>query len=568
MATGTLRAAFIHAPVHGNGGASISDRSFGSSLGAASVAAALVEAGLCGAGDILALGIPDDCGPEEACRRIEAFSPDIVGLSLYCWNSPRLLRVARLLRGRGYKGSLVAGGPDAEGVAAREADSGLFDAIFLGEAEKALVDWLEGGRKKPAGGALRCPPPAVDLLASPWLKGMMDPRPGDSAAWELTRGCPYHCAYCYEGRGSNRLRRIPMARLEAEVEIFLAAGVGEVFVLDPTFNADQGRALEILRFLARKAGDRIRWNFEVRAELLSEAQARAFAALPCSLQIGLQSADPGILAGIGRTMDKEKFVKNLRILDRHGIVYGLDLIYGLPGDSLAGFLRSLDFALFLGPNHLDIFGLSILPGTELWDRREELGLVADYDPPYALKEHRLASEERGFSAADMEEARGIAQAADLFYSRGRAVPWFRSIAAAAKAKPSALIRGFSRFAMAAGPDARHRAIEELQIAYVEGLFTLRKNGNRLSGLAKDMIRYFGAWSRAFAEGEKTILAMEYPPEALELAAAEGMGAAERMTTAAGLGGGSTGTGASPWRIEIGPSRKGPMVRVLKGGTGL
>jgi hypothetical protein len=241
-------------------------------------------------------------------------------------------------------------------------------------------------------------------------------------------------------------------------------------------------------------------------------------------------------------------------LDAHGVVFGLDLIYGLPGDTLGGFFKSLDFALSLAPNHLDIFGLSVLPGTELWEKREELGLEAELDPPYALKSHASSPGRPGFSESEMAQARNIAEATDYFYSKGRAVPWFKAVVAASGMKSSDWLTGFSSFSGYARQDTpRHRDIEDTQVGWARVVFGQPGPRARFSRLATDMIRYFGAWSRAFAEGEKSVLSLDYSPETIERAALEGFSRLIHSLTSL----------RRSCKVEIGPSRKGPILRILK-----
>jgi hypothetical protein len=146
--------------------------------------------------------------------------------------------------------------------------------------------------------------------------------------------------------------------------------------------------------------------------------AALFAELNCSLQIGLQSADPRVLASLHRSFDPGDFENKMLLLHEAGATYGFDLIYGLPGDTLEGFLASLDFALSLAPNHVDLFPLAVLPGTRLAATATGLGLAYDAEPPY-----RVVSSPT-FSAADMAQAARIAAACDRFYNKGAAVPWF------------------------------------------------------------------------------------------------------------------------------------------------
>ena len=50
----------------------------------------------------------------------------------------------------------------------------------------------------------------------------------------------------------------------------------------------------------------------------------------------------------------------------------LDLMYGLPGQTQAGWRDTLDKVLALEPEHLSCYGLTPAEGTPLWDRRDQL----------------------------------------------------------------------------------------------------------------------------------------------------------------------------------------------------
>ncbi len=530
-------------------------------LGAATAAAALVQAGLVNLDAMKILSAGVDEPPAVLAAKILASSPGLVGFSLYCWNSNAAIELAARLRAARPNLLLIAGGPDAERLAPSAGPQTVprvFDAVFLGEAEESLVAWLRDAAAFGDGNArarardnpavfLRGKPASPASLASPWLAGLLEPRKGGQVAWELTRGCPFRCAYCYEGRGSAGIRRLPDERLERELALFVERGVGEVFVLDPTFNVQSARALALLRRFAEKGGT-IAWNFEIRAELLDRPQAEAFASMPCSLQIGLQSVRPEVLAAINRDMDKKKFAAKVGLLNQAGAVFGLDLIYGLPNDTLAGFRESLDYALSLAPNHLDIFPLAVLPGTELAERREALGLVADAEPPYLLKRHA------SFGEADMASAASLARACGLFYTAGRAVPWFLPVLRPLRMTPSAFLAGFAEFIGAREVKAGnlgHAAIENLQVEYLSRLYASRGK-DRLLSAALDLVRYYGAWSRAFAEGERGRIKLSYPLHEVE---SPGFLDIERHCA----------HGApKPCEVEIGPGRDGVFARIAHG----
>jgi radical SAM superfamily enzyme YgiQ (UPF0313 family) len=289
-----------------------------------------------------------------------------------------------------------------------------------------------------------------------------------------------------------------------------AAGEGKyVFVLDPTFNTDDKRSLRVLGMIEEEAaGLPIHWHFEVRAELLTREQARRFARLEASLQIGLQSSNPEVAALIGREFDAKIFTKKIGLLNREGVSFGLDLIYGLPGDTLAGFKRSLDYSLSLYPNNLDLFRLALLPGTVLFDRAEELGLRADSAAPYAVRETR------DFSGTDLDRAELLSRGAEIFYNAGRAVAWFNQALHPLRTRPSVFLDEFATWIGergAAKPEPSSLEAEKLQLAFLEKLY-IRKKKEKLLPVLRDIVRYHGAWGRALAEGLSTELMFSYDPQ--------------------------------------------------------
>lgn len=470
-----------------------------------------------------------------------------VGFSLFSWNRKTVLEVCGILAAGGTRPFLFAGGPEATACAADLSASGVFDCVVAGEGELAVRELaralLEGSGTIPA--VLRTGPLEASDLVSPWTTSLLEPPRGGGVLWELARGCPFSCAYCYEGSAPGGVRYLPEERLKAELDRFVGAGVDHAYVLDPTFNSDRPRTARILRLLAER-GRGIRYRFEIRAEFLDRAQAGLFGELDCSVQIGLQSARPDVLEAVGRSVDPGAFARRCALLDGAGVPFGLDLIYGLPGDSLDGFAGSLDFALGLAPNHLDIFPLSVLPGTRL--ARDAVRYGLDFDPaaPYILRSSP------GFPAGDMARASALASACDLFYSRGRAVSWFLRICEALALRPSGLLDRFARWlsgrSVPAGPG--NAGILPLQTAFLGELFgELRRGDRRLSSVALDLVRFESAWSRALAEGETTVL---------DLVADPGILCGASLERVSRLVAGSTGTGV---RIRVAPGRDGvPVVR--------
>lgn len=483
--------------------------------------------------ELLALQSPWD--PESLVRAVLDRRPRAVGFSVYVWNRDLLLAAARDLRRARPTLVLFAGGPEATADPAGVRAEGGLDFVVEGEGEEsaplALEQVLAGGnpgavpgvragrtRPGPAASAqdtrirgLEAPGiPDLSLVPSPYLDGTLDASSYGGALWELARGCPFACHFCYESKGCRGVRSFPDEVVRAELRAFVRSGAREVCVLDPTFNANPEKARTILALLRRESPG-IHFTFEIRAEFLDPAQARLFASIPCSVQAGLQSARPEVLSRVGRPgFDRKEFRRKIALLSSAGVVFGLDLIYGLPGDDLAGFRESLDYALGLEPNHLDVFRLSVLPGTVLSDRAGELGLSREVRPPYGI----LSSP--SFPAGDLARAEGLARAVDIFYSRGRAVGWFVSVLRPLRIRPSGFLEAVSARLRELPGDTetlRHVDIEAFQLKILEEAYRAA-GAERLLPLVRDLVSLHGAWTRALAEGRTTRLRLSRRPDDL------------------------------------------------------
>ncbi|MEE0133113.1 MAG: B12-binding domain-containing radical SAM protein [Treponema sp.] len=450
--------------------------------------------------------------------------PVALCFSLFVWNRTVLARVAAIIQEKAPEIPLIAGGPE---VTAGAADKDPFHYLVCGEGDESVPNLLRQLLQKVAFVAnaskadsdlpqrkIFSPRANQENLPSPYLTGTLNPAEYQNGAlWELARGCPFKCAYCYESKGEKTVAYFPMERIHQELDFFAKHKVSQIFVLDPTYNAKKERAVEILKLIRQKAPDTF-FHFECRAELLNPELVAAFSRISCSLQIGLQSARPEVLKLVARNINRKEFAGKIALLNNAGIIFGFDLIYGLPGDNLAGFKESIDYAISLYPNSLEIFRLSVLPGTALFDQKQELGLVAPETPPY------LVESTPQFSAKDLDKAEALARATSYFYSRGRAVSWFHSLLKPLRCSPSVFFSRFVDFLAAENinipaiqDECSHQEVEQVQLKFIQNQYGSPKL-KALLPAAIDLIKLNGAFSRAYADGERTTLSLSFHPDDL------------------------------------------------------
>jgi radical SAM superfamily enzyme YgiQ (UPF0313 family) len=452
----------------------------------------------------------------DSLHSILAESPDAVGFSVYLWNRLMACELAAALRLANPRLVIFAGGPEPTADPKGLLRDFAFDFLLLGEGEvpfigamAALCDGKEiTGVKGTAFiksgiyvDSTDKPVELLDTIPSPYLSGIIDPANYSGVLWQISRGCDFGCDFCFDSMGVKGVRRFSMERVRAELDFFVKNQVAQVFVIDSTFNQNIKRAKEILKLIARKA-PHIHFHFEVRYEFLDGEMARLFANINCSLQIGLQSAHPDVHKMVHRVFNPTDFSRKIALLNETGTIFGFDIIYGLPGDTLEGFSTSIDFALRLYPNHLDIFPLAVLPGTALETKAGAYEMRYKSNPPYTL----LSSS--GLPADDMREAAGLAAACDIFYSRGKAVAWFNSLLAPTKLSPSSFLTEFRYWLIKAkGDEFSETAFADQEIWQVQRDFIIRlytrKKLRKLLPAALDQIDYHWHYAAAL---------MTAPPE--------------------------------------------------------
>lgn len=118
------------------------------------------------------------------------------------------------------------------------------------------------------------------------------------------------------------------------------------------------------------------------------------------LSLGVQSANPDELRLLERQHDYLDVIQAVTWARQAGFDnLNLDLIFGLPYQSLQSWQHTLDLALSLQPEHFSLYALTLEHGTPLehWTQR---GLIAEPDPDLAAEMYEWASqrlEEAGYA---------------------------------------------------------------------------------------------------------------------------------------------------------------------------
>lgn len=360
--------------------------------------------------------------------RLRAPGAAVVGFSCYSWNIDDTLALARALGAGADAPRVLLGGPevafaDHPAAAAFLAAHPEVDALVLGEGEgvvSELVAALAGARppdpipgavyRTGAGliaGPLPAPPVALDALPEidpTAIDVPLTPGAGLAAVFQTYRGCPYDCAYCSFHGGTAGIRRFPLERVERELAALLAARVPCIHFADSVFDLSNRRAKRILAF-CRDHNTATSLFCYAAFQGLDAELAALLEETRIQVGVGLQSFDERVLARVGRRFSVPRFRESLALLAGREVNWYVDVMFGLPGDDMDGFRRTIDEVLALAPPFLMPFPLTVIPRTEL--AGDLAGFeVARYDDARIREAVRPTS---GIVYADI----GLARAFDL-----------------------------------------------------------------------------------------------------------------------------------------------------------
>ena len=361
-------------------------------------------------------------GGIKSIRRVlkEVFTwhPQLVGFSCCIWSATTVYRCCRWLRRLFPSTLILLGGqeicppideitdacPQADILVEGEGE-GPFRELLRVLVEKGTEALSEAkglhftqpdGSRHHTGAA----PRIADLssIPSPYLSGNLLP-PDDAyfgGMIEITRGCPNRCGFCFEALRYRSSASFPLERVEAEIRFLLGRGQRRFHFMDPILYHG-GKLAAVHELLSRLDAKDASFFVELYAEHI-RAEDLPYLDFVNACDIGIQTISDEASRIIGRPFRSERFLQGYRLLKEAGKRINLQLIIGLPGDTLDSFRAGARFAMDLASETVIFNRLNVLRGTPLRMDADRYGLTYDPDPPYHVRECST------FPAADIEKA--------------------------------------------------------------------------------------------------------------------------------------------------------------------
>ena len=336
---------------------------------------------------------------EKLVQQVEAYRPDMVGLTAMTHEITPATRIAKTLKDRSNQITTVVGGAHIAALPKGTLEEfSIFDYGIYGEGEKTIeelikflfdrnseldIHAIDGlvhrnkdqvivNQQRPGLTSEEMenfPFPAFHQYYGDNTKALA----GRDSYYVIytARGCPYKCSFCMTVLG-KQLRGASIERVVEEVEYAISHyGAHTINFSDEIFLFNSKRTKSLLQLMIdRGLHKKIRWSGLTRVNMVVMKGGEELIALAkesgCyNLEMGVESGDNDILKSINKGMTAEDAKEAVKIIKSNNISLGTYYILGQPNETRETAQKTIDLAAELNTNTIAVGIMVPYPGTEI-----------------------------------------------------------------------------------------------------------------------------------------------------------------------------------------------------------
>ena len=341
--------------------------------------------------------------------------PDILGIGVYIWNALQVSELIHIIKKVSPQTTIVLGGPEVTYTPFRV---NLDDADFIiqGEGDIAFYELCKNiiNLSPPKEKIIPISLPNLKEVTLPYIHYSDEDIANRYIYVEISRGCPFECEFCLSSM-DEKVRAFNLEHVLGEFEKLWQRGARNFKFVDRTFNLNMKAANKILDFFLETETPYFA-HFEVMPDHFQASLREKIARFPdgaLQLEIGIQTLNSQIAKNISRQLNLQKIDENVSFLEHDTNAHiHLDLIVGLPGETIESFGKNLDKLVSLSSCEIQIGILKKLSGTHIKRHDEEFKMVYSDKPPYDI----LKNSQLSFN--DIQMMKRFARFWDLTYNSG------------------------------------------------------------------------------------------------------------------------------------------------------
>lgn len=206
--------------------------------------------------------------------------------------------------------------------------------------------------------------------------------PSPSATLITTRGCPFHCTYCLwpEAMYGHKQRRRSAQSVCDELGYLIENyGIRAFRFDDDIFALNREHVVGICEEIIRRGyHEKLVWDCFGHVSCEDEEMFKVMAlAGCCRIEFGIESGSESILTSIKKMIDLEKAKKVIDLCKRLKMQTYATYMIGFPGEKKEDILKTIDVALMLDTEIIQVSYVTPYPGTPMFDLLKEKGVLGE-----------------------------------------------------------------------------------------------------------------------------------------------------------------------------------------------
>ena len=184
----------------------------------------------------------------------------------------------------------------------------------------------------------------LDHYPSPYLNDIFDYSCMNEAVMLTSRGCPYHCIYCYTPHAfKHKITFHSVDRVMEEIRWVTQKGVKRLWFADPNISCKPERLIDIFDRILTQSIEVKMW-VQTRVDLVTpELMKKMKRAGVGVIAFGLESASDRLLTRLGKQINTEQVARAIRLAQDQGIEVELFTLFGLPYETFEDAVETLEF---------------------------------------------------------------------------------------------------------------------------------------------------------------------------------------------------------------------------------
>ncbi len=335
---------------------------------------------------------------DEIEKIINTFTFDVVGITGLITQFKQVQRYASIIK-KTSNATVILGGGLASAAPEVVLSKTNVDIVVIGEGEKTASELFQAIKNGISLENMKgiCFKKDGKLFRTEEQKGIEDVTSLPFPAWDLfpmdryftsvmcmpnrrisiitSRGCPYHCTFCFHGIFGHRFRARTAENVAEEIELLSKRyGVRGINFEDDTFILDRQRVYEICDLLIKK-NLKLIWTCNSRIDFIDNDLLNKMKSAGCvHIAYGIESGSQKILNNIGKGIEVTKARKIVKLTWETGIVPHGFMMLGIPGETRQTIRESINFCKEAGIS-AEFSIATPIPGTRLYQEAVNRGRI-------------------------------------------------------------------------------------------------------------------------------------------------------------------------------------------------